>query len=432
MPDYLSELFGSDSGAGLFGDLNPSQASEAAAPSEAGTSLFPPAEVVSATPFEVAAAPPTPIVPAASPVPVAAPTAPTAPPPAAAQPGAATANPLEAALDAVMFRSIFEQFPVFKLGSAEEEITDSELTFEQLREQKAEDFPEMEDAAKVTWKVDYGPVSKSISTPKKDKILAVKQDIERSADFTSKLKKAKDKNPTCYIKPEIRAQKKGIVQNSYKQECDSYEEACASDKLITLFPSTSGVPMERRVTEAGEFITPKAEIGSFDGLKIGFTPALPRIPNQLLHSIMAFFLAVMERHPEQPEALANIYWDRHDRHFVVHVPQQIVSHNSVEAILPDCDEKRFLHYMDIHSHNTMPAFFSKQDNRDERATRLYAVVGRLDRVVPELKVRICNGGTFWEISPKLVFEPINYGEYNHDWQAQIQPKIEGGGLRAFS
>ena len=60
--------------------------------------------------------------------------------------------------------------------------------------------------------------------------------------------------------------------------------------------------------------------------------------------------------------------------------------------------------MDIHSHNTMKAFFSTVDDHDEKATRLYTVVGKLDQAVPEIKTRISNGGKFMEIDPASVFE----------------------------
>ncbi|MCL1842799.1 MAG: hypothetical protein FWF79_03220 [Defluviitaleaceae bacterium] len=62
--------------------------------------------------------------------------------------------------------------------------------------------------------------------------------------------------------------------------------------------------------------------------------------------------------------------------------------------------------MDIHSHNSMKAFFSAADNKDEKATRLYTVIGRLDNYFPEIKTRISNGGKFLEIDPAEVFEYI--------------------------
>ncbi|MCP4385693.1 MAG: hypothetical protein GY798_30510, partial [Hyphomicrobiales bacterium] len=44
--------------------------------------------------------------------------------------------------------------------------------------------------------------------------------------------------------------------------------------------------------------------------------------------------------------------------------------------------------VDLHSHNTMPAFFSPTDDRDELGGRFYAVMGHLERENPELVLRL--------------------------------------------
>ena len=49
--------------------------------------------------------------------------------------------------------SLFDKPPVFQYGGAREQITDADMTFETLRIQKADDFPELEDASAVTWQV---------------------------------------------------------------------------------------------------------------------------------------------------------------------------------------------------------------------------------------------------------------------------------------
>ncbi len=50
--------------------------------------------------------------------------------------------------------------------------------------------------------------------------------------------------------------------------------------------------------------------------------------------------------------------------------------------------------LDIHSHGVMPAFFSSTDNLDEQGLRLYMVVGRLDKLIPEVKLRVGVYGYF--------------------------------------
>jgi len=69
-------------------------------------------------------------------------------------------------------------------------------------------------------------------------------------------------------------------------------------------------------------------------------------------------------------------------------------------------DERYIHFMDVHSHNSMRAFFSPIDDADEKATRLYTVIGNLDKYLPDIKTRFSNGGTFHEIDPSEVFEQV--------------------------
>ena len=77
-------------------------------------------------------------------------------------------------------------------------------------------------------------------------------------------------------------------------------------------------------------------------------------------------------------------------------------------------EDRYLHYADIHSHNSMAAKFSSTDDQDEKATRLYIVLGRLNRFFPEISVRMSCGGVFHLIDPAAVLESIGE-EFPHQW-----------------
>jgi PRTRC genetic system protein A len=60
--------------------------------------------------------------------------------------------------------------------------------------------------------------------------------------------------------------------------------------------------------------------------------------------------------------------------------------------------------VDLHSHNSMPAFFSSKDDRDEEnGFRIYAVVGHLN-TTPQIKVRVGVFGCWMVVRPSLVFE----------------------------
>ena len=243
--------------------------------------------------------------------------------------------------------SLFDKPAVFQYGGAKEQITDADMTFEVLRVQKAEDFPELEDASAVTWQVRYGDTTKIIAAPKTDTIASVKTEIEKSKSFLDSLKKGKVKDPQCIVKPQIRMQKKGIT--SYKGVFPTLEAARASNKVICLIPARDGQTYEMRRSELGEFIAPKQKITEFSDVRAGFRPALPRIPQELLRSIIGFFRSQMESGAEF-EALVRIYWDREEQKFIPFVPKQRVTKDSVTVRLTDedlPDDMRYLYYADI-------------------------------------------------------------------------------------
>ena len=318
--------------------------------------------------------------------------------------------------------SLFAQLPQFSYNGTTEVIENLDQTFEELREAKAEDFTELEEAASVTWNVTYGTVTKKVAKPKKTKIGEFKREIETSKEFLDGLKKSTTKKPACIVKPSVTMKPKGIAL--YKGVFLTMEEAEDSGKTITFIPSADGLVYERRVTEAGEFVTPASEVKLLDKIIPGFVPALPRIPYTLFSQALDLFRYMMKARADGTplEALIHIYWDKEDEKFILHVPRQSVGH---AIVLPDAGEEpldsdRYIHYADLHSHNDMDARFSAVDDRDERANRIYMVVGHLENYFPELTVRICNGGTHWLIPADTVLEPLPTQVFPHKWLERIQ------------
>ena len=136
--------------------------------------------------------------------------------------------------------------------------------------------------------------------------------------------------------------------------------------------------------------------------------------------IIAFFRAFMTEN-EENEALALIYWDKEEKRFFAYVPKQSVCKERVEANLHDCpydDAERYICYADIHSHNSMGAFFSGTDDRDERSTGLYFVLGKLDHFYPEIEARIFCGDSFVPIDPDTVIEGLE-GPFPKEWLEQV-------------
>ena len=314
--------------------------------------------------------------------------------------------------------SLFDKPAVFKYGSAREPIQDASVTFEELRIAKADDFPELAEGKKVSWSVKYGDITKAVADPQKTTIATIKEEIEKSKAFLDALKKGKLKDPECYVSPQVRAGSKGIA--AYKGVYPTVEAARKSGKVINLIPSSDGKIYELRRTELGEFIAPTAKVADFCEVRAGFTPALPLIPRELMGQLFSFFRSFMDQRGEF-EAMALIYWDRLEERFVLHIPRQTTSKAFIgyrveEGELP---EDRYLHYADIHSHNSMAAEFSAVDDADEKATRLYLVVGRLDHFYPDISARVSCGGTFLKIDPADVIEGVGE-DFPMEWLDRVE------------
>ena len=308
------------------------------------------------------------------------------------------------------------KLPIFSYANAKEEIVDTSKTFDELRNEKAEDFPELDDATAVSWKMTYGTITKTVSTPKKTTIASLKKQIEESKEFMDCLKKAKGEIE-CKVIPSVTAKKKGIVA-SYKGVANSLEEAVSSGKQIVFVPSSDGKIYEVRNNQIGTFIAEADSVSLFSKVRAGFIPALPKIPYSILSEIIAFFKTYVTEKSEN-EAMANIYWSFEEEKYRVHVPKQTVTKASVDTNLPDIDEEKFLLVMEVHSHNTMEAVFSRTDNKDEIATRLYTVIGRLDKVFPDMTTRISVGGKHLVINPAIVFDGIG-GEFPEKWKEAVE------------
>ncbi|MGV0976384.1 MAG: Mov34/MPN/PAD-1 family protein [Azonexus sp.] len=71
--------------------------------------------------------------------------------------------------------------------------------------------------------------------------------------------------------------------------------------------------------------------------------------------------------------------------------------------------------VDLHSHNSMPAFFSSTDDADEQGLRFYCVIGRIDTDQPEIRCRVGVYGHFLDVSAETIFDDLGpfvdlYGE----------------------
>jgi PRTRC genetic system protein A len=60
--------------------------------------------------------------------------------------------------------------------------------------------------------------------------------------------------------------------------------------------------------------------------------------------------------------------------------------------------------LEFHSHGLMSAFFSMTDNRDEQGLCIYVVAGKLDRLIPDVNMRVGVYGYFAHVKFSEVFD----------------------------
>lgn len=91
--------------------------------------------------------------------------------------------------------------------------------------------------------------------------------------------------------------------------------------------------------------------------------------------------------------------------------------------------------LDLHSHHTMPAFFSPTDDGDEQGGRFYAVMGHLDRPDPHLIIRLGMYGHWLFNVPGLTLfdalgpfvevyvedETVQPADPQHGWFSKLLP-----------
>lgn len=128
--------------------------------------------------------------------------------------------------------------------------------------------------------------------------------------------------------------------------------------------------------------------------KVCFYPSIPKIPERILQEIIRYF-----RKDLQQEMVVQILFMNNE--FLINLPH---IQYSTKVSVSYCFQIPVgaLLVVTIHSHNTMPAFFSDTDDKDEEMPGLYGVVGCLDRS-PQLKLRASVDGSFGYISVWKLF-----------------------------
>lgn len=130
----------------------------------------------------------------------------------------------------------------------------------------------------------------------------------------------------------------------------------------------------------------------FDGKAMGLTQecafdfefALPKIPITILQNIHKLYVDVSKKF--KSEVYVSLYWDKIKEDYFLHVPKQEVSGAAVtfENEPEMLNNPDIFIVMDSHSHVNMSAFWSAQDIADQKASRLFSVLGKVDSKAPEI------------------------------------------------
>ncbi|TNP01449.1 hypothetical protein [Bacillus pacificus] len=128
------------------------------------------------------------------------------------------------------------------------------------------------------------------------------------------------------------------------------------------------------------------------------------IPRILLMDFIIIAQAISRK--RDCELHADIYFNTERGYFMDFPRQQVAT----EIVIPETNiemQSIAMKVMEIHSHHHFSAEPSDLDDQSERAPILYAIVGRIEDVFPELRVRTCVNGEFHSINPNFIFA----GEY---------------------
>jgi len=129
---------------------------------------------------------------------------------------------------------------------------------------------------------------------------------------------------------------------------------------------------------------------------------LRKISGNVYASIREFFRMVALRH--NTEALVWIFYEPVKDEYEIYIPDQMVCHAAVKEDEYCIDRPERFRVMDIHSHGTIPAFFSSVDDADEKGNRLFGVFGSYNENRSVFKLRAGTGEYHCTVLKEQVFD----------------------------
>lgn len=142
----------------------------------------------------------------------------------------------------------------------------------------------------------------------------------------------------------------------------------------------------------------------FTNNRVEYERKIPKIPISMLRDVVEEFQKDLAR-----EAIVRFYYDFSTGQFTAYVGQGVankcyIEYNFEEAFRKEATNVNSVWVMDIHSHNTMPAFWSGVDDRDESTyPGVWGVIGNLDRKTPSMRFRAGFDGGFKDLEVGSIF-----------------------------
>lgn len=143
---------------------------------------------------------------------------------------------------------------------------------------------------------------------------------------------------------------------------------------------------------------------------------IPKIPVGFMFQAMNLFRTVYQR--QQTEAAILIRWSPVRQEHYAEIPEQDLSGGAVKYKADAKNTDPIV--MDIHSHHTMPAFFSSIDDGDEKGTQFFAVVGNIEVSNPTMNIRVrMDGEDIAYIHPSSIFDGY-IPDFPPSWMEKIK------------
>lgn len=205
---------------------------------------------------------------------------------------------------------------------------------------------------------------------------------------------------------------------SFIAKADEIKGKGACQEVSYGFSEDGGKVYEiRKNSNGATFINEVNRVDSADTISETFELNVPQIPFEFLLQTTAFFRDVAKE-VSNDEAMLEYWYDKEKEEYFIVCPKQTTTTTNVhferDRALDEDPNK--IRVMDIHSHNTMSAFFSATDDSSEQETRIYGVIGRVDKDKVEYKFRYSVAGKFKLVNIFDFFErptiKVSIGNYH--------------------